>query len=305
MSWFLVALAAPLIWSIINHIDKYLISKYFHGEGIGALMVFVGVVSIPFSLAIFYLYPDVLNTPIFNATILILTGIIYNFAILFYLYALEEEDASLVVPFWQLAPVFTYFLGIFILGEHLGKTQIIGSIITLFGAVILSLELGGDSKLKIKKKAVLFMCLSSLFIALENIIFKKGAIDESLFWNSVFWNQIGMIIFAFGCLFIPAYRKSFKKTFNQNSTKVLGLNILEQIIETVGSIVNYFALFLAPVALITLTTYSAQPFFVFTLGIILTLLFPKFIKEDISKKNLMIKLLSILIMALGVYLVTS
>ncbi len=306
MSWIIIALIAPFIWSIVNHVDKYLVSKYFHGEGIGGLMIFVGIVSIPFALAILYLYPEVFSIPSAHIWVLITTGIIYNFAILFYLYALEEEDASLVVPFWQLSPVFAYMLGIMLLGETLGGMQLVGSLITLVGAVILSLELGDDSRLKLKKKAVLLMVLSSLCIALENVIFKKFSIPEdSFFWVSVFWNQVGMIVFAVGCLFIASYRQSLKKICKQNSTGVLSLNILEQIIETIGSMVNYFALFLAPAALITLVTYSAQPLFVFVLGVILTILFPRFIKEDISKKNLVLKFVSILIMAVGVYLVTK
>lgn len=306
MSWFLIALIAPLIWSIVNHVDKYLISKYFHGEGIGGLMIFVGIVSMPFALAILYLYPEVFSIPFSHVTVLVTTGIIYNFAILFYLYALEDEDASLVVPFWQLSPVFAYILGVVFLGEYLTSLQMFGSLVVLLGAIILSLELGEDSRLRLKRRAVIFMALSSLCIALENVVFKKFSFaEESFFWISVFWNQVGMIIFAIGCYMVPTYRASLKDIFKKNSTKVLGLNILEQVIETIGSIVNYFALFLAPAALITLVTYSAQPMFVFILGLMLTLLFPRFIKEDISKKNLAIKFISILIMAIGVYFVTN
>lgn len=305
MTWFIIALIAPLIWSIINHADKYLISKYFKGGGVGALMIFVGIISLPLSLAILFLYPDILSITNSEIFILIASGMIYNLAVLFYLYALEEEDASLVIPFWQLSPVFAYFLGIMILGEKLTSVQLIGSLITLFGAMILSIEFGEDSKMKLRKRAVGFMILSSVCIALENVIFKKASIDDSFFWTSIFWNQIGMLIFAIICFLYKPYRKSFFKTLDENGVTITSLNIFEQIGETIGIIINYSALLLAPAALITLVTYSAQPLFVFVLGIILTLLFPKFVKENLSKKHLIIKFVSIVIMIIGVYFVTK
>lgn len=305
MTWFIVALIAPFIWSIINHTDKYLISKYFKDGGVGALMIFVGVIAVPLGLAILYLYPDVLNIPNFDIFILILSGILYNLAVLFYLYALEEEDASLVIPFWQLSPVFAYILGIFILGEKLTPIQTVGSIITLFGAILISVEIGEDSKLKLRKKAVILMILSSVCIALENVIFKKASIGESFFWQSIFWNQVGMFIFGIFCFLHNPYRKSFFKTLRENGLSITTLNVLEQIGETIGIIVNYFAVLLAPAALITLVTYSAQPLFVFLLGILLTILFPKFIKENISKRHLITKFVAILIMMIGVFLVTK
>ena len=305
MTWFIVALIAPFIWSIINHTDKYLISKYFKDGGVGALMIFVGVIAVPLGLAILYLYPNVLDIPSSDIFILILSGMLYNLAVLFFLFALEEEDASLVIPFWQLSPVFVYILGIFILGEQLTPIQTVGSIITLFGAALISVELGEDSKLKLRKRAVILMILSSVCIATENVIFKKASVGESFFWVSIFWNQVGMFLFGLCCFLYKPYRKSFFEVLEENSVAVIGLNILEQIGETIGVIVNYFAVLLAPAALITLVTYSAQPLFVFLLGILLTILFPKFIKENISKRHLITKFVAILIMMIGVFFVTK
>jgi len=40
MSWFLFALIGPALWALVNHIDKYIISKYFTGRGVGSLVLF-------------------------------------------------------------------------------------------------------------------------------------------------------------------------------------------------------------------------------------------------------------------------
>lgn len=301
MHWITVALLAPFIWSLINHIDKYLISKYFKGGGIGGLMVFVGIISILLLPFIYLIDPTVLSLTPKTILTLIATGILYNIAVLFYLYALEEDDASTIVPFWQLAPVFTYFLSILFLEEYLSGSKIIASLIVIVGAIILSLKFDG-AKTYIKKRVVWMMICSSFALALGNVWFRDGFTDTISFWVSMFWNQVGMMIFGFSCLLVKKYREQFFLTLKNNSRAILGINLLEQIFEIVGVIINNYAILLAPVAMVILLEYSAQPTFVFIEGIILTLLFPNFIKEDISKKNLIIKAIAIGIMSIGVYL---
>ncbi len=303
MSWIIIALIAPFIWSIVNHVDKYLVSKYFKG-GIGALMIFVGVIALPLALIIFVFSPDVFTVSIYDVALLLATGLLYNMAVLLYLDALEKEDASLVVPFWQLTPVFTYFFGLFLLSEQIEQHKIIGGVIVLFGALLLSFK-KRNGKLKLRKEIFYTMIVSSVYLALGNVLFKKAAVEDFSFWTSIFWNQVGMFLFGLICFASTLYRQQFIKALKENSKTIIGVNILEQIFETIGIIVNNYAILLAPVAIIILIEYSVQPLFVFLLGIIFTLLFPRFIKEDISKKNLALKFVSILIMAVGVYLVTN
>lgn len=38
MNWFLIALIPPTVWAATHHFDKYLLSKYFKGGGVGALL---------------------------------------------------------------------------------------------------------------------------------------------------------------------------------------------------------------------------------------------------------------------------
>jgi drug/metabolite transporter (DMT)-like permease len=299
MTWITVAFIAPLLWSLINHTDKYLVTKYFKGGGVGALMIFVGIISAPLAAAIFFTYRNVFDISTIDMWILIATGILYNVTVLFYLYALQDNDASTIVPFWQLAPVFAYIFGGIFLREYLSSEKLLASILVIGGAVLLSLDLS-QNKLKVKKKIIFMMFISAISIGLSNTLFKKAALDNYDFWILMFWNQIGMLFFAVVCYFIKSYRHQFFLTIQRNSAKILSISIFEQIVETIAIIVNNYAILLAPAALIVLIEYSAQPFFVFIFGIVLSILFPKFIKEDLTKKNLVIKLVSIIIMSIGV-----
>ncbi len=302
MNWFLMSLIAPFLWSLLNHADKYLISKYSKEVGVGGLVVYSSLFAIFIAPIAFFLSDtsvfDLLGSEKF---FLAVAGAMYSICILFYLYALEKEDASYVVPFWLLAPVFGFLLGIIFLGETIEPIKVLGAIVVLLGAVILSVEF--EQKKKIKSIAVVLMLASALTIALSDIIYKKFA-EHVDFWPSVFWNQIGMVAFGIICLiFVANYRRSFIGSIKEGGKEIATLNIAGETIQSIAIIANNYALMLAPVALVLLATYTFQPLFVFIEGILLTLFFPKISSENISKKHLIQKGVSIVIMAIGVYLI--
>lgn len=304
MHWFFVALIAPFLWSLVNHIDKFILSRYFHGGGAGGLMIFIGVTALPIALLIAFFDPSVLTSvSARDISLLIGSGIFYNVAVYLYMVALEKADASYVVPFWQLTPVFAYFFGILFLNEFLSAEKLLGGAIVLLGAFLLSLNLKTKGKISIESRTVLVMLTSSALLALGYILFKDAEAVVSSFWTSMFWNQIGMLIFGVVFFLIPPFQREFLEVIRENSTAVLGLNIFEQILEVLGIIANNFAILLAPAALVILVEYTFQPLFVFALGVFLTLLAPSLVKEDISKRTLLQKCLAILIMGAGLLLV--
>ncbi len=304
MNWFLMSLIAPFLWSILNHADKFLISKYSKNGGIGGLVIYSSLFAV-FALPVaFYFDQGIFSLNPFSILVLIATGLCYLFGILFYMHALEKDDASYVVAFWQFVPIFAYILGIIFLEEKLSSLKIIGSIITILGATILSLEF--EEGKRFKSKVVLLMILSSLFLALSDVLFKYKALEETSFWVSIFWNQVGMTLFGIcAFLLVKNYRKDFLHIVKHDNKIITGINLGGETIQTVASIFNYSATLLAPIALVLVTSYTFQPLFVFLEGILLTLLLPKIVKEKISRKHLIQKFLSIIIMSIGVYLIYS
>ena len=62
---------------------------------------------------------------------------------------------------------------------------------------------------------------------------------------------------------------------------------------------------MAPVTIVMLVEYTAQPLFVFLEGVLLTLFLPNLVSEDISKRNLFQKFIAIIIMGIGIYIITK
>lgn len=303
MNWFLIALIPPALWSITNHIDKYLLAKFFKGGGVGALMVFSSIIGVFLLPIIVFLHPEVMKLDS-NSLLIALNGFLYILAVLPYFYALQKDEASITVPIFQLIPVFSYVLAYLVLGETLTKYQMLGGIFIVAGAIGISLDLSEKRKVKFKKEVFWLMFLSSLIFALNFLFFKFFAI-QSDFWFTSFWEYVGFAIFAtLLVVFVKPYREQFITVLKTNRIAVLGINGVNEVINIIAKIAFNFASLLAPVTMVWIVN-GLQPFFVFLYGVLLTLMFPHISQENISKRALYQKLLSIVVMFIGTYLINN
>ncbi len=303
MSWFLIALIGPLLWSIVNHLDKFLLSKYFKGGGTGSLLIFSSLIGI-FMLPIFYfINPNILNVSFYNILILLLINIPYVLYILFYLYALDKDEASIVVPLFQMIPVLGYFLGFLILGETLTFKQILASLIILSGSVALALDLEGK-KIRLKMNIFILMFFSSFLFALYGVLFKMVAIEQDFIVSS-FWTYVGLGIAGLLMLvFIPLYRKQFFSVINQNKSQVLGINGINEVLNIIADVSTRLATLLAPLALVYVVS-GFQPLFVLIIGVLLTIFLPHVSQESLLRRHLVQKVISIAIIVIGAFLLET
>ena len=302
MTWFFVALAGPFLYAITNLIDKVLLDKYFKGDkGIGTIFIFSTI--FPALVLPFLLLADVNVFAVGGSQILILAavGILNAFVLLFYLMALKDEEASVVIVFYQLVPVIGCILGYFILGEVLTQLQILAMIIVILGTTIISFEIDSENKFKLRKKTILPMVAAAFCWALGSVLFKFVAIEENV-WRSLFWEHlmlvvIGLLVF----IFMPMYRRKFILVIKNNSRNILALNFLNEALYISGNIVIAFAYMLAPVGLVLLTE-SFQPIFILIIGVFFTIFFPKILTEKVKAKHLLQKIIAICITGIGTYL---
>lgn len=303
MNWFFIALLAPALWSATNHIDKFLISKYFKGMSTGALILFssiAGMFVLPFILAF---HSNVLNIEPLNALIIIGLSLISLLTLYTYFYALRKDEASIVVPLFQTIPIFSYILGYFVLGETLTVKQILAAILVIVGAIAISLDIT-DKKPKLKSEVFLVMLLSSFLVALGGLLFKVVAIQAD-FLTTSFWAYVGdALVGIFMFTFIKSYRQQFLGVFKQNRITVISINVLNELLNIIAVMCIRFATLLAPLALVWLVN-GFQPFFVFAYGVILTLFFPNLGSESLIKKHLIQKVLAIIVMFIGTYFINS
>jgi drug/metabolite transporter (DMT)-like permease len=300
--WLLFAFSGPILWAISTHIDKYLVDKYFRHSDTAVLMVFtalLGVVALP---VIWAFEPKVLQLSALATVVMTVSGVLYMGAMLFYLRAIQSEEASVVAPLFQANTLFTFLLGLVVLHELPRWQQILGAALIVAGAIGLSL----DKHLRLasfKPRLVLLMLGATFVLALSSVVFKFFAVHDE-FWSTTFWTFVGEGLFGGAILVMPKYRRQFLTLFRRNPGAVIGVNAANELINLGGGLGVRYASLLAPVALVSAIS-ATTTFFVFLCGILLTLFFPRIGREDLSARNVTQKAVGGVLIMAGVALVEA
>jgi drug/metabolite transporter (DMT)-like permease len=299
MSWLFFAFCGPVLWAISTHLDKYLVEQYFKQSDVAVMLLFtafIGVLTLPI---IAYYRPTFANLEPSSIALIVLSGILYMGAMLFYLQALQSEEASVVSPFFQAVPLFGYVLAYFVLGETLSARQMAGGALIIFGTLIVSVHLGGKVR-SFKLRLVMLMLGCGLAAALSGLIFKVFALEVE-FWTTTFWMFVGEALFGAALLTIGSYRRQLAATLRRNTAALLTINGSNELINLGGGLGNRYALMLAPLSLVQ-AIGSTTTLFVFGFGVALSVAFPKFGRETLTPRDLLQKGAAAALVAAGVAL---
>ena len=293
-----LTILASFLWGITNHIDKFMINGIDeNGNNVKTLLVFstfvAGIVLTPIWLIL-----SKFNLAISTLSLIsvLSASVVYILATYFYFKALSENDASIVVVMFQLIPVFSYILALILFKENLNLQQIIGSLIIIASAVIISFDFKEKNNKK-KFKALLLMTLSSLLYAVYFILFDI-AIRDSAYYSCAFYYQIGFLLLGIILLFIKSFRTSFLKAIKNNGKQYLALNTTNEVINLTANLLVNFANLTIPIALANVLN-GLQGMFVFILGVLGTIFLPKYFKENLSKDIVFQKVFCIILGIIG------
>jgi drug/metabolite transporter (DMT)-like permease len=231
--------------------------------------------------------------------VMTVSGNLYMGAMLFYLRAIQSEEASVVAPLFQLSTIFTLLLAYVFLGEKLRLLQLSGVVLIVAGALTASRN-GGAFLQRFNIRLLVLMAVATFIVALTAVLFKYFAVEDT-FWGTTFWTFVGEGIFGAGILLIPRYYQQFVRLFKRSPGAVIGVNAANELINLGGGLGVRFASLLAPVALVSAVS-STTTLFVFAFGVLLSLCFPKFGREDLTAGNLLRKGAGALLVTAGVML---
>lgn len=304
MSWILFSILPPLLWAVTNYVDKYLIEKHFkksHGATLMLLVVSTGLILLPFV----YFFSNA-NFSLSAIHILIIFGssLLSIISWILYARALSGDNVSVVVPLFQLMPLFSYILGLIFLDEHLGIIQIIGSLIIIFGSILISLELS-EKKIKLKKGVILPMIATTILSSVNVLIIKYLMIENS-FWSINFWNYFFLGLIGITLLLtVKSWREEISTAFKSDLIGVGGISFSNELLDFGATMLYRYAMLLAPMALVSVLSNGFQPVFTLILGVSLSLVLPKFTHEKFSKVDLIQRTIAILIIFAGTFLINK
>ena len=293
MSWIFLSLLAPLFWASSNFVDKYILGK--HTKGIFDFVFFSTITSWFLFAAIFFFVgmPELS----WHSFMPIVTGIVLIYSYGFYGKALEQGDTSALVVLLQIIPVITVILAFAFLGQTLSSNELLGFVVVLVGATIVSIG---------KNKGIFIKGFGMIFIAIlmwsVMTLFIDYGLTKMSFWDYFMLDNLGSALAGLTMFIIPSIRRQVIEGIKTARVPKYVWFSLNNILDFFGQMSIKKALAIAPSAGLVTVVMQVQSFYAILIGVLLTLLIPHVIKEDISSSTLIKKITGATIMFLGIYI---
>jgi transporter family protein len=296
MSWISLALIAPFFWAFSNFIDKYVLSK--HTKGIFDFLFFSTITSWVFfiGLLIFKGLPD------FNVYSLIpvATGMVLIYSYGFYAKALEQGETSALVILFKLIPVVTVILAFIFLGQTLSQREVLGFLVVLIGATIVSLNKGNKGTINGFGMIIIAIVIWSVMTLLIDF-----GLTKMSFWHYFTLDTLGSALAGPTLLIIPSVKKQVISGIKTATSSKYNWFFWNNVLDLLGQMSIKKALSIAPSAGLVMVVMQAQSFYIIVIGVLLTLFVPHIIKEDISSGTLIKKFAGAVVMFSGVYILLT
>ncbi|MHA1988724.1 MAG: EamA family transporter [Promethearchaeota archaeon] len=295
LDWFLYAVTATFLWSLAAIILKFVRVKYIKSTIgymvitspmalLGLLLLFFGRVQIPSTKYIIYII------------ITAFTGIA---AYGLYIAAIHKEEISRVITLYNAIPLVTLILATIFLKEILTLKDYLAFPLIIIGSTLISIK-KVENKL-ILSKGISLVLISLFLFSVQAIILKIAADVDYISFMIIRWLAMLLIVIL---IFISSnwVRNKVKQTIKQLNKKRLCLIYTAEAMGMIGFIFSYLAIQRGPVSLVSLVQ-GTESLFVIVLAAFISIFMPHILKEEINKKTMALKIISALLIIIGLYMI--
>ncbi|UCE16738.1 MAG: DMT family transporter [Candidatus Bathyarchaeota archaeon] len=299
MDWFVFALIAPILWAGTDVIDKYILANHIKNPFSYQLLTALTTAPLPFLL--FLLTPISYSFPWSLLTMLAAFVLFSSFVL--YFKAMAVEEASRVISFVYVGPIFVLPLAFIFLGESLSLSKYLGAMLLVSSAVLISYRRTEGKKSFVISPALGFMLTFTLVHAGYEVL-AKYILNSINYWHFLFWWSIGGLLGGFLFLYFPKVRRDFLSDFRTLSKNVVFWKSICTCLFFVGVFSYYVAVSLEPISLVA-TIPSTEPFFVLLFTVLLSSLMPGMLKEEVDKRTITMKISAVILIIIGAWLIAG
>ena len=297
MNWLIPALVAPVLYTPLTFVDKFIVSKIvkdYRGMPIyGTIMGFVVGTVFWFITGFPYLPPK-------DALIVITTGCLTIWSAYFYFKAVSLEEASKLTLLFQMSPIMTLILAFLFIGERISLFQLIGFILILGSVIGVSIE-KEQFKISLSPALLLIFVVDVMWAAAAVLI--KAAMDANSFAEILSYESWGLGIGGTILYFLVRdVRDAFNLSIRTIRKRFLAVMFLNEGVFVLAKAITYFAYSIGSASLVSVVG-STSVFLGILYGVVLTLLLPTYIREDISRPSLFKKGAAALVLFIGLWFV--
>ena len=315
LNYILLLVLAAVGYSFSRFIRNYMVDTLFNSKTLPSLIFGTAGTHIILMILLFALRGfGVFNIPFWSMVMMFIAGLLNTFSQFPSFKAMRIAETVELTIFSQVAPILALVFGFILLGQSINGQHLLGFVLIMIAAIILVFSEKSKSTQKSKIKTAKYVILSSALFVLSDIVLLAGigknyqSFDIFNFIPYFFFFQLGS--FAVGAtLFIlkPSWRKPFLKVFfsGRKSSKNFIYLLVNNFSYAAAETLYKLALITAPaVALLAVVNQVSQLIVTFCLGITLSIFFPKFGREKLSKHILIRHLIAAVFVGMGIVLVS-
>jgi drug/metabolite transporter (DMT)-like permease len=290
MSWILFTYIAIVLWTLVNILDKYIVTRELKDPIIVT------------SFFCFFFFLLTLIVALLNGGLLIawpllllclLAGILYSSALWSYYYILAKEDVSRFVPVLATGSIYTAILAFIFLNEAFSPLVYFGIILIVAGAILVSYK-KRFFKWRIRKYLIIGLFIVLLFVFRDLLV--KYVANQTDFISVLFWVGVGAIIVP--TIVLVFYHPKLKR---KGRKAIMHLGLVG-ILSASAFIFFTKALTIGHITLVS-GLLATKPLFVFILATIISYYHPKIIREKLSRAILTQKAIAIILIVVGSILI--
>lgn len=313
--WLLAAVSAYFINAGVFVADKFLLSKKIHSSITYAF--YVGIWSV-FNFVILIFAPYLPNFK--WLMIELAAGGLFLFTMVYWYKALHQSEATRVVPIvGSLIPIFSLLLSFFFLSEGVSEQQFLAFSVLIIGGGMISVK---QTKLYFPGKVVarirnilgkiharyrptqrlLVNSIASAFLFSSYYVLMKYIYSHQPFIGSFVWSRLGTFIGVIMIFLIPAWRRPIIEHQRGVKTKKnIAFFLTIRLLAAAAFIMLNWAISLGSVAMVNVLQ-GTQYLFLIAIVLILSVRFPRVLKEELGKDVLLQKIAGVVLVSLGLYI---
>lgn len=308
MSWIALVALATIFDAFRIFTDNYISDVYFKGREVASQKMFSAyaktIAGIIILIVTGFSFPQI--DPLLVGLI-VFTGMLSSIAEIFYYSALAVDDSTNMGIFIQLAPILYLILGWLFLGETCSPIQIISIAVIVMAPILIVVTTRKRSR-EVKLRAILLALIYVLIAVISNMFFVKAignASDTRLLVEEISLAVLGTgIMDIIIMLALPKWRRRYRHVVKKSKGRVRIPLFASFMVGLIKSFAYRAALVVAPsMALASAASDSVEPIVIFFMGLALTLIWPKFGREKLDKKTVLVHLAATVIVVFGIILI--
>ena len=302
MNWLVVLAIAVVSDALRIFIDNYISDVYFKEKGAVSQKIVSGIVTPILGIIILIVTGfNFTEIPPVALTLLLMSGVLGSLAGIPYYKALEIDDSTNIGIFFQFSPILYLIIGWIIGDEQFSIIQLLACFIILAAPLLVVITAKKRSR-KVRIKAALLAFISIIFYVASGETFIQGNVD-----GINIFSEIGLVLITKGLsdlLIIGSRRKlrrRLAKVVKSSRRKVLFPINISIVMRVIQEFSYRIGLIIAPsVAIASAASDAVEPAVIFFMGLLLTILWPKFGREKLQKKIILVHLIATILVAVGI-----